>query len=808
MSGAGRRPVIRWAWRMFRREWRQQLLVLVLLTVTVAAAVTGSVMAVNATSDGHGFGDAGAIVRLDGQDPAAAQAQAARALERFGPYDAISHSPVPIPGSTRLLDLRGATPGGRFSGPLLRLRAGRYPTSDAEVALTATAADLLATGIGRTVALAGVERTVVGRVENPSDLDDLFALVPFDATRPADVVTLLVGSADPGVERESARPEGAAAVGTTGAEDPGFRVEVIGDDDAAVATLVLVVTTLALSLVGLIAAAGFVVIAQRRQRQLGMLAALGATGRHLRLVMLANGAIVGLVAAVAGGVLGIGGWFAVAPVIERAANHRIDRLDLPLTLIGACLVLALLASLAAAWWPARLQARVPVMAALSRRPTRPAPVHRSILLAAGLTVAGVVAIGQSRPTGTVRPAVLIAGVLAVVVGIVLASPAAIRVLALPARRLPFAARLAVRDLARHQARAASALAAITLGLGISVGVVAVAGANAHRSDEGNLSDRQMVVHRQTPESSDSPEAAEAVAAAVDHDAVVPLQIAFDAEVAGSSTLREPISATEVTGPGSFSYVGLAFVATPAVLEHLGIDPASIDPATDLLTSEARPLYLLDASTRPDERDPGSRDDTPTSPTQHVDTGPYTHGPRFLITEAALQRHGWVAQTSGWLVEARSPITGDQERAARATAADLGLDVEVREDQDALATVSTVATAIGGLLALAVVVMTIGLLRTEAAADVRTLAATGARSRTRRAITATTAGALAGAGVVLSVVGAYVAIAAAYRSELDRLAPLPVSHLLLLAVGLPAVAVAGGWLLAGPGPRSFARQQLD
>ena len=36
---AARRAVIRWALRLFRREWRQQLLVLVLLCVAVAAAI-------------------------------------------------------------------------------------------------------------------------------------------------------------------------------------------------------------------------------------------------------------------------------------------------------------------------------------------------------------------------------------------------------------------------------------------------------------------------------------------------------------------------------------------------------------------------------------------------------------------------------------------------------------------------------------------------------------------------------------------------------------------------------------------------
>ena len=39
---AARRAVVRWAGRMFRREWRQQLLVLTLLTVAVTAAIVHS----------------------------------------------------------------------------------------------------------------------------------------------------------------------------------------------------------------------------------------------------------------------------------------------------------------------------------------------------------------------------------------------------------------------------------------------------------------------------------------------------------------------------------------------------------------------------------------------------------------------------------------------------------------------------------------------------------------------------------------------------------------------------------------------
>ena len=44
---AARRAVVRWAGRMFRREWRQQLLVLTLLTVAVTAAIGSITLAYN-----------------------------------------------------------------------------------------------------------------------------------------------------------------------------------------------------------------------------------------------------------------------------------------------------------------------------------------------------------------------------------------------------------------------------------------------------------------------------------------------------------------------------------------------------------------------------------------------------------------------------------------------------------------------------------------------------------------------------------------------------------------------------------------
>jgi putative ABC transport system permease protein len=806
-AAPGRRAILRWAWRMFRREWRQQLLVLVLITVAVSAAVAGAAMAINAASEGRGeFGDASGSVHLDATDPAQAQAGIAAARSRFGEAEVIGHQEVVVPGAIEVLDLRAQDPDGHFGHPMLGLRDGRYPRTQHEVALTDGAADLLGAKVGEQVELGGVARRVVGRVENPRDLSDDFALTTPSGVSAATTLTVLV---------DLGGTPGAPVAVPTGGVPGQTQLMVAGapTDKAAVAASVLVVTTLAMALVAMIAAAGFVVVAQRRQRQLGLLAALGATERHLRLVLLANGALVGAAAALVGGALGVAGWVAAAPAVEAAAGHRIDRWALPWSLVLGCLGLAVLASTAAAWWPARAMARMPVMSALSRRPARPSLVHRSIALAVVLVAAGMSAITESHPTGDhVRPLVLMGGVLALVIGVVLAAPAAIRALAAPAGHLPFTVRLALRDLARYQARAAAALAAITLGLGISVSLVAVAGANVPRADEGNLSDREMVVRIGDPRTAPNPDLttaqrsaldarADTVAAAVGQPELVPLDVAMHPD-ASSAAVHEPISVAFPIDHG-FRDAGFPFVATPGLLAALGLDASAVEPGTELLTSLQDDVVLLDVNVRP-----VTGEGEPPTAVQHAHLPTYSSGPRSLIPETAVRARGWVPARAGWLVTSSTPITSAQVSAARDAAAQVGLTIEARDSQDGLATLRNVSTGVGALLALAIVAMTIGLLRGESARDLRTLTATGASGRTRRALTASTAGALALLGVVLSTAGAYAALVAAYHAQLDRLVPVPATHLLLLGVGLPVAAVLGGWLLAGREPRTFSRQALD
>jgi putative ABC transport system permease protein len=120
----------------------------------------------------------------------------------------------------------------------------------------------------------------------------------------------------------------------------------------------------------------------------------------------------------------------------------------------------------------------------------------------------------------------------------------------------------------------------------------------------------------------------------------------------------------------------------------------------------------------------------------------------------------------------------------------------------------IATAAGALLALAILALTVGLIRSESAGDLRTLTATGATSRIRRTLTASTAGALALLGALLGVAGAYLALAATYHDDLGYLSRIPVLSLAFIGVGVPLIASAAGWLLAGREPPAIARPAIE
>jgi putative ABC transport system permease protein len=657
-------------------------------------------------------------------------------------------------------------------------------------------------------------------------LDDDFVLVPPGSTGPVQAVTILLR----GTEAQAQAAAGVGGIGRPGS------VAVTSDatstalisrgssEQKTAAALVLVLATVVLLLVALVAAAGFVVVAQRRLRQLGMMAAVGASDRHLRLVVVANGLVVGVIAAVTGTVVGVLAWLAVAPALEGAAGHRIGRFDVPWWVLGAGMVLAVLTAAAAAWWPARAMARVPIVQALSARPPRPRVGGRFALVAVALIAVGFICLsaGIDVKHDKATPALLIPGTIAIALGVLFASPLAIRALAATARRWPVAMRLALRDLGRHQARSGAALAAISLGVGIAVATVVIATVAQKGASEGNLSDRQVLVHLGSTSDPVVPERTPAaiatmrveidrLAASIPGARVLELDVAVDPtgkalvngfndnQPASGETVRPAVELVRQVSAHSWRGVARLYVASPELLRYLGIDGTKVRADTEVLTSHVGNFAF--AGLFKGEGPPA------VEKTELIEAPAYTSSPNSLITESAMRHYGWSATPSGWLLESSRKLSDADLTKARETAVANGLSVEARRGQGGLVTTRTGATAAGVLLALGILAMTVGLIRGEAAADLRTLTATGATSSLRRALTATTAAALALLGAVLGIAGAYVALIAGYLDKLGQLSNVPIRQLTVTAVGLPLAAAVAGWLLAGREPAAVARQPL-
>ena len=593
---AARRAVTRWARRMFRREWRQQLLVVTLLTVAVAAAIGSITLVYNTSSAVNSeFGSANTVLEFDGTDPQKLAAGLAAAKKWFGTTDVIGHRSVAVPGSVDKVDFRAQDPDGAYGSDLLALRQGRYPEGRHEVAVTDGVAKLLRLELGSTVALDGVRRTVVGIVENPRKLSDEFALVsPAFAGAPNSVM-VLVDANDASLE---------SFQDSLGESRSGFAGMMrVGNDGPPDTLAMFSVATVFLLLASLIAAAGFAVIAQRRLRHLGMLAAIGATQKHLRLVLITNGAIVGAIAALCGTLVGLALWVVFAPTLESAVDHRVDRLSLPWLLIALTVLLALFGAIAAAWWPGRTVARLPVTLALSGRPPKPRPARHSAIAAAALIAVGIGCLALSNRD---RPPLIVAGIVATIIGCLLIGPLAIRVFSGLAGRVSIAPRLALRDLARYQARSGAALAAVTLALGIAATVVIIASAEAAKkaAEPANLSDRQMRVYLGPPEVReltpvDTPAQLDRLAARVrriaaqlDAATVIPLRKPTQPGVAPFVLLGTRVFAPlDLMSPSNSREEGKSsrsalYVATPAVLRYLGIDPATIAAGTDFLVDRS------------------------------------------------------------------------------------------------------------------------------------------------------------------------------------------------------------------------------
>ncbi len=732
-----RRAVIRWALRLLRREWRQQFLILALITVAVGATVVASAVAADAPAPVAGvLGTAQDAALLIG--PSAKINAEIKGLEsRYGRADVIENENVQIPGTRNTFELRAQDPHGPFGGPMLSLVSGHYPATADQIAVTSGVAADFRLSIGGNWTVAGKTWKVTGIVQNPQSLLEEFALViPGQVTTP-DNVTVLFNA--PGQTASSIHASTGLKVTTA---QTVANTNVINPETISIAAAVL-----GMLLIALVGIGGFTVLAQRRLRAIGMLAAQGATQRHIRLVVRANGAATGIVGAVAGFVLGFLAWLAYRPHAERSAHHLMGVLQLPWTVIGISMALAIIATYFAAARPAKAIARTPIVAALAGRPPGPKETHHLAVPVGIGFLAGAVDPATASGEGSQHAQLeVLLGLLALGVAIVVLASACPAVFAAAGRWSPISVRLAMRDLARYRARSGPALAAISLSTLIAA-IICVVGAARFSNvldDVGpNLTSSQLIVY---PSPASAPGATGNKAALLGRGArgatgkksggpPAPVSMARARQVADEIAVSlgttnmvtlESTSACLIHAAAGRTVSGALYVATPRLLSAFGITQSQVNPGADILTSRAglSTMSLMQLTRSPPCTSSSNTYPCPprscvASPSiQEVSQLPSgTSAPNTVITEhaiATLRLQGSITM-AGWLITVPNGLTAAQVTRARQLAAGAsGMSVETRNSIPSLAQIVDAATIFGIVLVLGILAMSVGLVRSEAA----------------------------------------------------------------------------------------------
>ena len=834
-AAMARRALARWAVRLARREWKQRILIAALIAVASAATLLGIAVAsaTPGTPNAGTFGTASTLIDLPGNTPQLSNV-IAKIEKAYGAGSVVYDEPITT-GQAGGADLRAQDPTAPYTQVLLALDSGRYPSGPGQVAVTSGLAQLYRLHVGSTwrvpaaappntgAAEAGRAFGVTGIVEDPSNLLDEFALVaPGQLASPNQVRIFLGESLDSAAAAAAGDVIPKSAVVTTPAPE---------DSALSPAAIVLIISVLGLVFIGLVATAAFTVMAQRRQRALGMLTSLGATEADVRFVLIADGLIGGVVGAIIGGAVALGGWLWYYPHLETATAHRTDPVNLPWAAVIIGLLLAVATSVIAAVWPGRAVSKVPVVAALSGRINPPHLVNRSlrpglIFLAAGLFVLFF----SGGPGGAL---LIIAGMLCCEIGCALLAPFIADELSRLAWRAPLASRLALRDLARYRSRSGAALAAVSFA--VFIATVAIVAASIRYDDAldyiaPNMAANQLILYNPGNDpTQDQPgqftpaaklaatqKQADAIAAELHAPAPLALDLAVsvNAPQPGQPTQNEYGTVISLHGRAAD---GLPYVATPALLKSFGISQSEVNPDADVLSVRAllpstgnlalvSGSYLAQPPNTPCPAGTCIRNPV-IQEMSKLPTG--TSMPNMVITEGAVRALHETIVGVGWLIQAPSGLTPVQINAARQAAVGLGTTIETKSGQLSLGEISNGATIGGLLLALGVLAMTVGLIRSETVGDLRTLTAAGAGGRTRRAVTGGTAGTIAFLGAALGAVGGCLAVFAWGHSSLTQtFGTVPWSDIGLLVIGMPLIGAIAGWLLGGRTPSAVSRQPLE
>ncbi|MFD5246830.1 ABC transporter permease [Amycolatopsis sp. NPDC058340] len=372
------------------------------------------------------------------------------------------------------------------------LAEGRFPHSPGEIAMERNSAEGFPLGGPVTVLDETGGRhplTLVGTFSRPTDagLGGANLVVPQETLRrlsPAATFGEIVVRAAPGVGQARLAAELKKALGVpaiTGKEAAARLLAETAPNTAGLAEFFTGFAVLAMVVAAMVITNSFTILVTQRARELALLRCVGAGKRQLFVSVLAEAAVVGAIASVAGLFGGLG----AAAALQAIAGQETVHLPLTARTVAAAMAIGVLVTALAAAIPAWAATRVAPVEALrkpagSTRSGRPRLIVTGLLLAAAVG-SGTVALRSSVDDGAGLALVAMVALLGATLaaGPLIAGPV-VRTLGrlVPGR----AAELGALNAGRDPKRTAASAAALTIGLAVvALATTMAAGVEAGRS---------------------------------------------------------------------------------------------------------------------------------------------------------------------------------------------------------------------------------------------------------------------------------------------------------------------------------------
>lgn len=594
-------------------------------------------------------------------------------------------------------------------------------------------------------------------------------------------------------------------------------------DQLTITVLALVVVMVLLEVV-LLAGPAFAVRAKAQAHALALVAAAGGTPRQARRTVLASGVVIGAVGGVLGVALGIAVGALAVPVFQTFDSSRFGPFDVPWPLLAVVAAFGFVSAVLAAVVPAFSASKQDVVAVLAGRrgegrPSVRSPILGIVLLGAGIA-GSVVGAGASSGAGANDlGAVLIAGsALVSVIGMILVVPVVVALASRVASGLPLALRFATRDAARHRTRTVPAVAAV----GATVAGVVALGIAVSSQEAANAA----TYHPQLPDGYgsialspdlDAGEIDDVLARSVSADQVIDVR-GIQTSTEGSELEIEFSQDGEPLLLSYWSTLGSPYAVSAQVPDYVEL-PESDRRRADAVLADGGLVLLHDEQASEDGIGMPTLDggdvtidvrrwvytDEDQSEAQQVakrdaaavviPIGRTAPAVALLSPRLVKQLH-LPTSVVGKLIKA--PISGEAEKditealAAESDGPYFYVERGYQPDE-AVRIIQLVLAALGGILMLGGTLTATFLALSDARPDLATMAAVGARPRTRRGVAAAYALVVGGIGALLGAPIGFIpgmAISQPLTSGSGATAlDVPWLLIVLVVVGLPLLTAA-------------------